>query len=501
MNNFNVVIIGSGMGGSACATVLQRTGLSVALIERGAHPRFAIGESATPVMSKKIKFLGNEYDIPEFVALSTYDRIKEHRVGIECGPKELFHYFVHDKGQETPSKNGEIREFIVQTPEVDAQYLRAESDEYLVEVAKNYGVKYFDHTSVDNVEFNDDGVILSLSGKDDAFKIKTDFVVDATGFKSIIGEKFNLKATDEELNVPLNSRSIFAHFDGVNDFEKILAKDQHFVNRSPVSRKRATQHHCFEGGWMWVIPFENGKVSLGLNLDLDKYPMNELSGEDEFWQIVNQFPVLQELIGEYINTMPFIKTGRMQFANKQMVGDRWAMLPASAYGLDAWFSTGLASAFIAIHRLAVILNEEVFAKNRFKRDALLKYEVAMKKEYVHVAKMVNGMYKSFKHFDVFKDYCSLCFMGAESYLASGGIEAATDLDKLLLNAGNEDFCQKFDHLYSEVIRLANKEKVEPLEVAQINKFIVDDMAEYNFRRFGDSAMQGVHPRTSMFVNS
>ena len=97
MKKYDIVVIGSGLGGSACALVLSNLGYCVALIERGSHPRFAIGESATPVTSKKIQHLGKIYGIPEFDEFSTYDKIKSSNLDIDCGPKELFHYFIQEK--------------------------------------------------------------------------------------------------------------------------------------------------------------------------------------------------------------------------------------------------------------------------------------------------------------------------------------------------------------------------------------------------------------------
>ena len=40
----DLAIIGSGFGGSLTAMIARRLGLSVLLLERGTHPRFAIGE-------------------------------------------------------------------------------------------------------------------------------------------------------------------------------------------------------------------------------------------------------------------------------------------------------------------------------------------------------------------------------------------------------------------------------------------------------------------------
>lgn len=497
MKKFDIVVIGSGLGGSACALVLSKLGYRVALIERGSHPRFAIGESATPVTSKKIRHLGEIYDIPEFDRFSTYDKIKESKLDIHCGPKELFHYYIHEKGQKSVSLDGEIPEFIVQTPEVDAQYFRSDSDEYMVKVAQEYGVIYLENTSVENIEFSSENVLISCDQQGESLDINAQFVIDGTGFRSIIGEKFDLKVQGDDLNIPLKSRSIFSHFKNVGDFEEKLNEDHNFVDRSPAPRARATQHHCFDGGWVWVIPFENGVTSVGLNLDIDKYPMNDIDAEEEFWSVIEQYPIIMDLLRHSDNVRPFVKTGRMQYYNSEMVGDRWAMLPASAYGLDAWFSTGLASSFIAIHRLADILHERVFPGNRFTRDNLLDYELAMKKEYLHVSKMIHGMYKSFKHYDVFKHYCSLCFMGAESFLANGGAKKGMDLSSLLLNAGDQGFVDKFGTIYDKVMEWASREEVVDSEIAMLNLYIREDMEPYNYREFGDPKMFGMHPKVSV----
>lgn len=497
MENYDVAVIGSGMGGSSCALILSKLGYKVILIERGGHPRFAIGESATPVMSQKLKFLGDTFGIPEFVNISTYDRIRAAEVPITCGAKELFHYFVHKEGQTSISQGGIVPEVIVQTPEVDAQYFRADSDEYLVEVAKKYGVTYRDKTNVVRLDFTTDCVEIDCSQDENLFALQVDFVIDATGFNSIIGQKYKMKIQGDDLKTPLRSRSIFAHFKGVGDFEKILGEDESFVDRSPAPRAGATQHHCFVGGWVWIIPFDNGVTSVGLNLDMDVFPENSLAAAEEFNDIISRFPIISRLLRDAKPVMPFIKTGRLQYLNNEVVGDRWAMLPASAYGLDAWFSTGLASSFMAIHRLVDLLHHKVFSEKSFLRKNLLEYEVAIKQEYYHVSKMIDGIYKSFKHFDVFRHYCFLCFMGAENYLERGGVYHAMSLDHLLLSAGDKEFVSKFAEIYDKVIEYSRQDFIASEDVLALNKFVREDMKKFNLRDYGNESLGCMHVRRTM----
>jgi tetracycline 7-halogenase / FADH2 O2-dependent halogenase len=499
MKKYDVTVIGSGMGGSGCALVLAKLGYNVLLIERGTHPRFALGESGTPALSRKMRFISRTYGIPELDELSTYDNIQNSGNGVLCGPKEMFQYFVHKKGQIDPAQYGPFPEVIVQTPEVDAQYNRAASDKYLTEVAVKYGVEYSDMTSVEDIVFSDDKVELACKKGDKDFTVVTDFVVDATGFNSIIGKKNNLKITGDALDTPLKSRCIFTHFKDIGAFDDTIRKSAAYPDRSPVPRSRSTQHHCFEGGWIWFIPFDNGVTSVGVNLDIDLYPENDRDGAEEFWDIIDQYPMVSELLRGRETLMPFIKTKRLQFINKELAGDRWAMLQASAYGLDAWFSTGLAATFMSIHRLADVLHKQILPNRRFDRQLLLDYEKSIKTEYFHVAKMVDGMYKTFKHFDIFKNYCFFCFMGTESYLEKGGAGRAVNLDHLLLNAGDAEFVAKFESIYQKVVQYAKLDTVSQEEVDELARFIREDMKPFNFRRYGHEDMHGVHPRRVMHM--
>ena len=54
-----VAIVGSGFAGSLLARVLAVLGYDVVLLERGTHPRFAIGESTTPLANLSLERLAS----------------------------------------------------------------------------------------------------------------------------------------------------------------------------------------------------------------------------------------------------------------------------------------------------------------------------------------------------------------------------------------------------------------------------------------------------------
>ncbi|MBX2809291.1 MAG: tryptophan 7-halogenase [Cellvibrionaceae bacterium] len=496
---YDVAIIGSGFGGSATSIMLAKLGYSVVLIERGKHPRFAIGESTTPLMSKTIRYLGEAYDIPEFVAMSSYDHIQQSNLPFTHYPKELFHYFWHQQGQQKAMMDDVTREIIVRTPEIDCQMLRGEADKYLVDVAVNYGVDYRDCVCVEDIKFTNDDVKLTCKNieSDKVFSMQAKFLIDGTGFKSILSDKLNLKIPSETLDTPLNSRSIFTHFEAIDNFEAVSSATPAFIDRTPVSRDYATQHHCFNGGWFWVIPFGNGVTSVGLNLDIDVFGINDKSAEDEFWEITRRYPIVEKMLKGKKTLFPFIKTDRIQFRTRNSAGDRWAMLPASATGGDAWFSTGLAFTLICAHRIVDLLDKDVFPKNNFSASVFKHYESNMYKEWRLVTKMIDGIYKSFKHFEVFKYYCFFCFMGAETFVKRKGFVDARDSNNLLLNVGDEKFVKKFNEFYALVKKLNKQNFVSAVTVEHMKNFVQHEMKDYNYRGYGNPKFNGVHDRIKM----
>lgn len=495
MNKYDVVIVGSGIAGGMTALLLSKLGYKTMMVEKGSHPRFALGESSTPVQNKKVRHLGEVYGIPELEELSSYDRIMASKDPFLCGPKELFQYFIHDPNQTSAKVNGVYREIAVQTPEVDTQFYRAVVDKRIVDYAIKYGSDYVDMTELLDVEFGDDGVRMQLQKEGhEPYEIRAEFLVDGTGFRSLLSKKFDLRIPDQELDTTLRSRSIFTHFETVGRLEDAVGHDEEFNRRITVDRTRATQHHCFDGGWYWFIPFDNGVTSVGINLDMDVYPMNDIPAEDEFWQFTRRYPIVNNMLAGRKTLMPYIKTGRLQTRTRFAAGDRWALLPMAAIGVDAWFSTGMGQTMIGVHRLVDALHTHVLPAKDFRREHFMHYENSLFKEWWYITRMVDGMYKSFKHFEVFKSYCFFCFMGAESLIASGGIQRPADPDALMLNVGNPDFAAHFERIYAKVRACNKKDRISREEEEFFRSYLQNEMKPYNFRNYGNPVHDGIHYR-------
>ena len=100
----DVAIIGSGFSGSILAWILASRGRSVALIDVATHPRFAIGESSTPIADLMLRRLGVRYGLESLQTMSSYGLWQRFHPEVACGRKRGFSYYVHQAGKEFTEK-------------------------------------------------------------------------------------------------------------------------------------------------------------------------------------------------------------------------------------------------------------------------------------------------------------------------------------------------------------------------------------------------------------
>ena len=97
MSDFDLAIVGSGFGGSLLAMIARRLGLRVLLLEKGRHPRFAIGESSTPLANLLLEELATRYDLPRLKPLCKWGTWQKEYPEIGCGLKRGFTFLHHKK--------------------------------------------------------------------------------------------------------------------------------------------------------------------------------------------------------------------------------------------------------------------------------------------------------------------------------------------------------------------------------------------------------------------
>src|SRR5882672_6308450 len=165
--DFDLAIVGSGFGGSLLSLVARRLGKSVILIEKGKHPRFAIGESSTPLANLLLDELARRYELPRLLPLTKWGLWQKEYRQIGCGLKRGFSFFHHQKGQpwtSTPERRNEL--LVAAGPHdaiADTHWFRADVDQFLVNEAVAERVEYVDRVHLNGVEFAGDVVKLTGS--------------------------------------------------------------------------------------------------------------------------------------------------------------------------------------------------------------------------------------------------------------------------------------------------------------------------------------------------
>ncbi|MER7573456.1 tryptophan 7-halogenase [Streptomyces sp. NPDC126514] len=363
---YDVAILGSGLAGTTLAACLARNGAKVLVLDAGTHPRFAIGESTIPYTSMMMRLVSERYNVPEIKWLTTFEAVQS-KISTNCGVKRNFGFLYHREG----ARQNPLETSMFPIPKIthtENHFFRQDTDAWMVNVAIKYGADIRQQTKVVDVDIDDDGVTV-IPDKGDPVRVK--FVVDASGHRSPLAQKFGVR--EEPSRLRHQSRSLFTHMIGVKPYEDTVPKGTH-QNPSPWSE--GTLHHLFEGGWMWVIPFDNHPLStsqlcsVGINLDPRIHPVPEgLSPEEEFRAFVAKFPDIAPQFEGAVATRDWVRTGRLQYSSKQTVGYRWCLTSHAAGFVDALFSRGLSNTMEIIHalgwRLLDAIKEDDFSVERF----------------------------------------------------------------------------------------------------------------------------------------
>ncbi|MBB5912204.1 FADH2 O2-dependent halogenase [Nocardia transvalensis] len=422
---FDVAVVGGGIGGAALAAVLARHGVRVVIIEAGGHPRFAIGESTVPETIMGLRNLARRYDVPELENLSSHGLLRRY-VSAASGVKRNFSFAYHREGE--PFRPAECTQYPTWGPPIgpDSHFFRQDVDAYVYQVALRYGATGMTYRPVTGVDFDDAGATVSTA---DGAEIRVRYVVDAGGMRSVLGEALDLRT---EPPYRTRSRTIFTHFTGVEPFDRIAGPRRRHGMPSPFSQ--GTLHHLFEGGWMWVIPFDNHLdttsrlCSVGINLDIDRYPRPaDESAEDEFWAHVRRFPDLHRQLRDARPVRPYTASNRNQFASRQLVGDRWCLLPHASDFIDPLFSSGLAVTVMALnalgHRLIDAVRDDDFSPERFEY-----VETWVKRSFAYYDDLVAYSYVAFDDFELWNAWFRVWTIGT-LYGVNGQMQAGFDFDR------------------------------------------------------------------------
>ncbi len=474
----DVLVAGAGAGGSLTALLLNQIGLRVMLVERGSHPRFAIGESSTPIARIVLSDLANEYGLPFLLPLSKYGVWKQSYPDLVCGPKRGFSYFQHRAGAAFPPQTDHADELLVAASHsietADTHWLRSDVDAFLASKVRAAGIPYFDATEL-TVQETEPVWRLKAQRQHDVSNIEAAFVIDATGEAAFIPRTLKLNSGVDQMRT--RSRALFAHFTGVTPWHDMLTASQSDTAAHPFRCDDAALHHLLQEGWMWQLRFDNGVTSVGIVLDAARRPADTaLSVQQEWDGALRNYPSLASQFAGAQVVAPaqgLCRTGRLQRRWLQAAGSNWALLPGTAGFIDPLYSTGLAHTICGVEQLVHRL------KHHWRReslgDAMQQYNALVQSELDLMDELVHGSYLALQDFQLFVPYSMLYFAAATTY-ERRRLQTGFSPDTAFLCAGDTELRRVVQHVRQE---LTNTLQTSPGDAPHFFKTVAQSIAPYN----------------------
>jgi FADH2 O2-dependent halogenase len=399
--DFDIAIIGSGFSGSLLAMVAKRLGHSVVLIERGSHPRFAIGESSTPLANLLLEEIATNYDLPRLRPLCEWGSWQRAYPEITCGLKRGFTFYHHEFDRPWSRRPDRPNELLVAASPhdevADTHWYRAEFDDFLVHEARSLGVEYLDETELTSATPSLRGLRLEGARDGERVDIAARFTVDATGPRGFLQRALNLPAGPFP-NLP-SIEGLFTHFVDVHCWDELMPSAG-----APYPPDDAAVHHIFPGGWIWVLRFGNGVTSAGVAAVAGRFGLGDGTG----WQtLLDRLPAVREQFTHARAKMPFIHAANLPFRSNVVVGPNWALMPSAAGFVDPLLSTGFPLTLLGVQRLAEILEhlDDVGAR-------LKNYEQQTLHEVDRAAQLIAALYRNMDRPPVFNALTLLYFAAA-----------------------------------------------------------------------------------------
>ena len=324
MERRQVVVIGAGPSGAIAAALLKRQGHDVLIIERQLFPRFSIGES---LLSHCLDFV-EEAGMLDAVEAAGF-QVKN---GAAFAWGERYTHF--DFGD--TFSNGKPTTFQVQ---------RATFDKLLADQAELQGVEIRYQEEITAVNFDGPQPQLRARREDGSeYTLEADFVLDASGYGRVLPRLLDLEAPS---NFPIR-QAVFTHIEDRID-DKRFDREKILVSIHPTHRDI----------WFWLIPFSDGRCSLGVVASAEHFQDKPEDLEACLRAFINETPSLSGLLQNAVWDTPARTINGYSANVKTLHGPGFALLGNAAEFLDPVFSSGVTIAMRSASMAAGLLHRQL----------------------------------------------------------------------------------------------------------------------------------------------
>ncbi|MEK7704267.1 MAG: NAD(P)/FAD-dependent oxidoreductase [Myxococcota bacterium] len=316
----DVLIIGAGPAGSLAAGILAQRGHHVLCVERTYFPRFSIGESLLPRCNDILRQAG----MLDAVVARNY-MVKPGATFWWLGRSTRFRFAEALPGDE-PST--------FQVP-------RGDFDQTLATAARRLGADVQFGREVTKIEMRDDGAVVEVADVEGGTSQRylARFLLDCSGYAHVLPRMLGL---EKPPGMPTRTAT-FTMVEG---------------DRRPTGEERGDLWVCLDPsvGWLWIIPFSDGRTSVGLVTPADPPGTPTTSPRDRLWSFVRGSADASRRLGDAVPVLETKTLTAWSSAATRLYGPGWAIAGNSGDFLDPVFSSGVALAFESSSRAAELID-------------------------------------------------------------------------------------------------------------------------------------------------
>jgi flavin-dependent dehydrogenase len=335
VHRVDVAIVGGGPGGSSTAAFLAERGLSVAVFEREAFPRFHVGESLMPATMLLLEEMGVRQEVEAHGFQLKYGA---SFIDEDSGATQTFYFL---PGQPWPNYTYEVA--------------RAEFDTVLLDHARKRGASVYQPATVESADVDADGVTVTASADGEPVVVRAAVLVDASGRDGFMASRYG----ERRRIANLGKVALFAHFRG--------------ARRAPGLEEGNIRIYVFRDGWCWWIPLANDLTSVGAVCHART--VRQWSGDMEglYESMLRRSRGVSENLAGAVRIMPVHTAANFAYHNSPVIADRFVAVGDAIAFVDPIFSGGV---YIAIRtgQLAAGAIAEALAAGDVRRARFVDYE-------------------------------------------------------------------------------------------------------------------------------
>jgi flavin-dependent dehydrogenase len=334
---FDVVVIGGGPGGSATAGLLAMKGYRVLVLEKEKFPRYHIGESLITGA------------LPTLDDLGLLGRMDALGFTKKYGGTLLW-------GKDQGTWGFRFAESSLY--EHAYQVRRADFDALLLARARELGAAVVEEAVFKGPVTEGDrvtGVTYAEKGSKEIRTVRSRMLVDASGQSHVLAREFDLVKWHDDLR----NIAVWSYWEGCNRYGGTRAGDI-------VSENRPS-------GWFWFIPLHDGTTSVGYVTPVDVYKASGKSLEELYESELAQTREVRSLTDGARRVSGFRSIKDWSYTCERFQGPGWALVGDAAAFIDPLLSTGVTLALRGSRALADAI-DAALADPGAEEQALGQYE-------------------------------------------------------------------------------------------------------------------------------